>query len=155
MDEVKSRHSELKSQWLTTDYQLGDALFFQALMIHKALPNTTDDQMRISLDNRYHPIGNRIAEHMLTPHLDEQHPLEWDEIYRNWETDDLKYYWKKINNPISKKYTGFHDKAFWEALKLARNGDSHGILHMRRMAVLDKDGKFGNAAKEVLQEIGQ
>lgn len=43
-------------EWLTTDYRPGDLLIFHSLMIHRALPNTSD-RIRLSLDARYQPIS--------------------------------------------------------------------------------------------------
>ncbi len=96
VEQEAKRFEEMRGTWHTTDYEVGDTLFFPALTTHKALPNVTEDRLRISLDNRYHPIGGRIAEHMLKPHLYDQLPLEWEEVNREWESDDLKYYWRDI-----------------------------------------------------------
>jgi 1-deoxypentalenic acid 11beta-hydroxylase len=43
-------------EWLTTDYHPGDLLIFHSLMIHRALPNTSD-RIRLSLDARYQPVS--------------------------------------------------------------------------------------------------
>jgi hypothetical protein len=42
--------------WLTADYRPGDLLVFHSLMIHRALPNTSD-RIRLSLDTRYQPVS--------------------------------------------------------------------------------------------------
>jgi len=42
--------------WLTADYGPGDLLVFHSLMIHRALPNTSD-RIRLSLDTRYQPLS--------------------------------------------------------------------------------------------------
>ena len=42
--------------WLTADYRPGDLLVFHSLMIHRALPNTSD-RIRLSLDTRYQPLS--------------------------------------------------------------------------------------------------
>ena len=42
--------------WLTADYRPGDMLVFHSLMIHRALPNTSD-RIRLSLDTRYQPLS--------------------------------------------------------------------------------------------------
>jgi len=42
--------------WLTADYRPGDLLMFHSLMIHRALPNTSD-RIRLSLDTRYQPLS--------------------------------------------------------------------------------------------------
>ena len=49
----ETEHEDIDPVWHSTDYECGDALFFPALTIHKALPNYTQDRLRLSLDNRY------------------------------------------------------------------------------------------------------
>ena len=46
----------IQQNWLTADYRPGDLLIFHSLMIHRALPNTSD-KIRLSLDARYQPIS--------------------------------------------------------------------------------------------------
>lgn len=46
------------------------------------------------------PSAIRIAEHMLEPHLNLFNQITWDEVYRNWQTEDLKYYWKQHADPV-------------------------------------------------------
>ena len=124
---------DLHGQWHSTDYEVGDTLIFPALTIHKALPNVTEDRLRVSLDNRYQAIGDTIAEHMLEPHLSTMTPLSWDEVYRDWETDDLKYYWHRYDNPVVARDMSYADKGFAESLELASAGDERAKLHLRRI----------------------
>ena len=72
---------EIDPVWHSIDYEIGDTLFFPTLPIHKALPNYTEDRLRLSLDNRYHAVGDPIAAHMLGPHLS---TLDWETVYRDW-----------------------------------------------------------------------
>ena len=46
----------IQQNWLTANYRPGDLLLFHSLMIHRALPNTSD-RIRLSLDARYQPIS--------------------------------------------------------------------------------------------------
>lgn len=55
-------------EWHTTDYQAGDALFFHAYTIHKALPNLTRNHLRLSTDNRYQRTGDAIDPGALKSH---------------------------------------------------------------------------------------
>ena len=73
-----------KFGWVSTDFELGDAIIFNAHMVHQALPNLTEDRMRISLDKRSQDISMPIAEHMLTPHLG---GIDWETVYENWGPD--------------------------------------------------------------------
>ena len=146
-------HSELKDEWYTTDYEVGDTLIFPALTIHKALPNLTEDRLRVSLDNRYQRVGDPIAEHMLNPHLGSMSPLTWDDVYEDWGSDEFQYYWKKHDNPVLPKITKYLDKAFEDAVELTRNGDERAQLHLRRIAIRDPTSDQGKVASEVLSGI--
>ena len=46
----------IRQTWLTADYRPGDLLMFHSLMIHRALPNTSD-RIRLSLDTRYQAVS--------------------------------------------------------------------------------------------------
>ncbi|MEM7030669.1 MAG: phytanoyl-CoA dioxygenase family protein [Chloroflexota bacterium] len=143
---------EFEPVWHSTNYEAGDTLIFPALTIHQALPNYTEDKLRISLDNRYMAVGDYVAEHMLDPHDPSQ--LQWDEIYENWETDDLKYYWETFDNPTVPRDMSFSDKGFAEALDLARTGNDHALYRLQRTIKNDPDSKYGQDAQAVLAEMG-
>jgi ectoine hydroxylase-related dioxygenase (phytanoyl-CoA dioxygenase family) len=55
--------------WHTTDFEIGDALFFHSFTIHKALPNLSSDRLRISTDNRYQRPDDQIDPDALKPHF--------------------------------------------------------------------------------------
>ena len=133
------------------DLWIGDTLFFPALTIHKALPNYTEDKLRISLDNRYQAVGDPIAAHMLEPHWPSQ--LSWDEVYADWENDDLKYYWQQLDNPVVPFDASFHEKGFAEAIELARAGDQHAIYSMKRIVKDNQGLPFKAKAQSVLAEL--
>ena len=140
--------------WHSTDYEPGDTLIFEALMIHRALPNITDDRMRVSLDNRYFAIGNPVGEHMLTPHLHEHATpnFTWEDVYEGWESDELQYYWKRHEFPVRATDTSFGERGFTEALELARNGNEHAQLHLRRVIRLARAPEQAQRAREALGE---
>lgn len=47
-------------QWVASDFDVGDVLVFHSHTIHKALPNLTQDRLRLSTDNRYQLVGSEI-----------------------------------------------------------------------------------------------
>jgi hypothetical protein len=145
-------HEEIDQDWATTNYEAGDALFFPSLTIHKALPNVTEDKLRLSLDNRYQAIGDPIAEHMLEPHNPSQ--LQWEDIYPQWQTDDLKYYWKRLENPIVPGDMRYTDKGFAEALDLARAGNEQAVFLLRRTIKNKPDAPESQTAQALLSELG-
>ena len=61
---------EEQAVWHTADFQIGDALFFHAYTIHKALPNLSPERLRLSTDNRYQRSEDEIDPAALRPHFD-------------------------------------------------------------------------------------
>jgi hypothetical protein len=144
---------ELENDWVTTDYECGDTLIFHSLTVHQALPNVTENRLRLSLDNRYQSTSLPIAEHMLNPHLGRIHPLSWDEVYRDWKFTDLQHYWKHLNLEILPTIEAFGAKGFEEALERAGQGDDHAILALKRVIKLDPNGERGQQAVAVLEML--
>jgi ectoine hydroxylase-related dioxygenase (phytanoyl-CoA dioxygenase family) len=149
-----AEHAELTGEWQTTNYEVGDTLIFPALTIHRALPNLTEDRLRVSLDNRYQRVSDPIAEHMLNPHLSSMSPLSWDQVYVAWDSTDLQYYWKDYGNQVLPKITAYMDQAFDEAVDLARVGDERAKLHLRRIAGRDSTTDQGQVASALLASLG-
>lgn len=154
VDKETTTHPEITGSWYTTNYEVGDYLIFPALTIHKALPNVTEDQMRASLDNRYNPVGEPIAEHMLEPHLNNNGELTWEQIYEDWQSDDLKYFWRNYDNPLVPHNTDFYEKGFADAIERAREGEAHAILRLKTIVENDPDTPNGVIAKGILKELG-
>lgn len=146
----ETEHDEIDPVWHSADYECGDALFFPALTIHKALPNYSEDRLRLSLDNRYLKVGEEIAEHMLLPHGPSQ--LRWEDIYPHWRHDDLKYYWREVDNQVVARDLSFKDKGWAEALSRARNGDEAAIYSLARTIKNDPSGAHDDA-RAVLAEL--
>ncbi|WP_420645002.1 phytanoyl-CoA dioxygenase family protein [Candidatus Leptofilum sp.] len=83
--------------WVEGDYVAGDVLTFPCFTVHKALPCQHKDQIRLSIDARYQAATEPIEARSLQPHCD----LTWEEIYANWEQDNLKYYWRQSTPKLS------------------------------------------------------
>jgi ectoine hydroxylase-related dioxygenase (phytanoyl-CoA dioxygenase family) len=86
--DLDERHDTL--DWVGGDLELGDALVFHSLTVHRALPNRSRS-MRLSVDYRFQREGEALTEGCLRPHFNR---LAWDDIYAGWDRDDLKYYWR-------------------------------------------------------------
>jgi ectoine hydroxylase-related dioxygenase (phytanoyl-CoA dioxygenase family) len=78
--------------WLAQDMAPGDCLFFHSHTIHRALPNVSEDRLRISVDFRYQGFSQPIVEDSLLPHYGR---LTWDAIYQDWRHTELQYYWRR------------------------------------------------------------
>jgi len=77
--------------WVGGDFEAGDVLTFPCYTIHRALPDQVKNRIRISMDVRYQPAHEPVEEGSLRPHCE----LKWEEIYANWHSDELQYYWQK------------------------------------------------------------
>ena len=146
---------DLEGAWHSTNYEIGDTLIFPALTIHKALPNLTEDRLRVSLDNRYQAVDAPIAEHMLEPHLNIFNALQWEDVYRDWQSDKLKYYWKAHELTVIPRDFSYGNRGFEEALELARGGDARAVLHLNRIVKRDASSEPAQRAAAVLQEAGE
>lgn len=81
-------------RWVTTEFGLGDVLIFPSLTVHASLHNASEFHMRLSVDFRFQPQGVPLTEGCLEPHFGLQ---SWDEIYADWTSTDLQYYWKDLD----------------------------------------------------------
>ena len=91
--------------WRVGDFALGDVVIFHSLTVHRSLPNLTD-RLRLSVDYRFQREGEPLTENCLKPHFQR---IAWDEIYRNWNRSDLKFYWKRKSFPIAAWNAHMHD----------------------------------------------
>ena len=78
--------------WIEENYRTGDVLTFVSTTVHKSLPHLNRDRVRLSVDYRYQPADEDIEEKSLQPH---GLVATWDDLYADWPTDELKYYWTK------------------------------------------------------------
>ncbi len=144
---------EHQGDWVTTDYEMGDALIFHSLTLHQALPNVTEDRLRVSLDNRYQALDVPIAEQMLAPHLSAHSALTWEQVYEGWKSTDLQYYWEKLDLEVAPRDGSYSEKGFADALVLAGEGDARAELHLKRTIQRDPESEQAKAASEVLQRL--
>jgi len=136
-----------------SDFEIGDTLVFGCLMVHGALPNLTEDRLRVSLDNRYQLDGLPVSENQLKPHLVDV--LTWEQVYEDWPEDDpLKYYWKSSQFDVIGQDTRFGEVAFAEALELAEQGDEHAIIALKRAVANSPNAEAVEKAQQALERIG-
>ena len=84
-----------ETTWHVSDSDRGDVLIFHSTTVHKAEPNTTDTTVRISVDTRFCDYGAPVFSTNLEPHHGWRiEGLNWDRVYRNWQSRDYQYYWR-------------------------------------------------------------
>lgn len=87
--EIKDK---LEGTWASSDFAAGDMLLFHSMVVHKGVPNRSD-KLRMSMDVRYQLV--REPFNIDNANADGQ-PLSWDDIYADWKSDALKYYWQRL-----------------------------------------------------------
>lgn len=80
----------LDGAWVTNDFLAGDALIFHSLTVHKGVPNHSS-VLRQSVDFRFQRLSQPITPTSCEPFVTS---LSWEEIYAEWSSKRLQYYWK-------------------------------------------------------------
>ena len=88
----------IEQEWFAADLEVGDALLFHSLNVHKSIPNVTKDRIRLSADFRYQPLSLPIDEDALVPHGE---VLTWEQIYDDWHSTEFQFYWRKYELEIT------------------------------------------------------
>jgi hypothetical protein len=140
----------LPDRWLTTDYKAGDVLVFHSHTVHRARPNLTRDQLRVSVDFRYQARSLPIAEGNLAPHTGS---LSWDEVYQDWKSTDLQYYWTNLDLNVVSADRRFVESRDNEAFERAAQGDPIARPALLRIAQRDRDPKRRERATRALAQL--
>jgi len=85
--------TEQGDEWVGGDLNKGDLLIFHSLTVHEALPNQSN-RMRISLDCRFQNYRQPVNPGALV--FTGGSGRSWSDVYRDWLSDELKYYWTKL-----------------------------------------------------------
>ncbi|MEZ4866375.1 MAG: phytanoyl-CoA dioxygenase family protein [Caldilineaceae bacterium] len=104
---------QLDHEWHGSDFAAGDVLFFHSYTVHKALPNRTANQLRISVDFRYQGLSQPIVEDGLLPHYNR---LGWEAIYQGWTRPELQYYWQDLGVTTVPRDRSYHQNAPMRAM---------------------------------------
>jgi hypothetical protein len=80
-------------EWVGGQVNAGDVLIFHSLTVHAASPNLSS-QLRISMDCRFQDAARELNPANLV--FGGESGKSWEKTYAGWQSDDLKFYWKKI-----------------------------------------------------------
>lgn len=125
-------------EWAASDFELGDVVAFHSLTIHRALANDTEC-MRISVDYRFQAEGDALTERCLLPHFERE---DWSQIYRDWDRQELKYYWRDKDYttvPWNPELGELPDDHMATAIRLNRGFNKAREALAEKYAQADKD----------------
>ncbi len=139
----------LEGTWVNNPLKRGDALIFHSMTVHKGVSNTSN-RLRMSIDARYQKISDPIAPGSLLPH---GQLSTWEEIYADWPSTDLQYYWRKWDMQIKEYDNSFHEKRDRLAFEMAENGDNRAISVLQRIIARDADPDKRKKAVDLLTTL--
>ena len=109
----------LEGRWVCGDFAVGDVLLFHSMTVHKGLPNRSD-KLRMSMDVRYQLVSEPFNIDNANP---DGQPLSWEEIYADWRSDALKYYWQRLPLTLKPFDPQWFDKRDALGFELGEAGD--------------------------------
>ena len=140
---------EIDYDWVNSPLKQGDVLFFHSMTVHKGLP-CKGDRLRQSIDARYQRVSDPISPGSLLPY---RAPKNWEEVYADWPTDELKYYWRKWDLKVVDYDFAYLHKRARMAFEMAENGDPRSISVLQRIMALDRDPAKRKKAEALLAEL--
>ena len=139
----------LEGAWVSGGFEQGDVLFFHSMLVHKGLPNRSG-RLRMSIDGRYQKVSDPIAPGSILPH---SQPNTWENIYRGWKNESLKYYWENYELEIAEYDNSYHDKRDRMAFDMAEQGDEKAVSALQRIIARHNDPAIRERAAELLARL--
>ena len=137
---------EIPGTWVTGSFQAGDALIFQDVTVHQALPNRTH-QIRQSFDARYQPASQPVAPLSMDTYSG---CGTWEEIYAGWSSSEDQYYWRALNPKVVEFDRSHYDRRDEMAFEMAKRGEMSARDALLRIVQRDPDpDKCARAEKAV------
>jgi hypothetical protein len=135
--------------WVTGAFKAGDALIFQDVTVHKALPNRTNE-IRMSFDARFQPASQPIADTNMVPYSG---CGSWDEVYAGWQRTDGQYYWKAMNPTVVPLDRSHYERRDAMAFEMAERGDKTARDAILRIIQRDRNAEKRARAERLLEKL--
>jgi ectoine hydroxylase-related dioxygenase (phytanoyl-CoA dioxygenase family) len=136
-------------RWVSGGFRQGDVLLFHSLAVHKGVPNRSD-KLRMSMDVRYQLLSEPFNLDNANP---DGQPLSWDEVYAGWKSDDLKYYWQRLELNLLPFDRVWFDKRDALGFALGEQGDTRAISVLQRIVARDADPAKRARAQALLDRM--
>ena len=140
---------QFEGRWVSGPFALGDVLIFNSLTVHKGVPNRSS-RLRMSMDVRYQLVSEPF--NIDNANADGQ-PLAWDDIYADWRSKELQYYWRRQPLNLKPFDPVWFDLRDARAFELAEAGDARARSVLQRIAARDPDGGKREKASRLLEAL--
>jgi hypothetical protein len=135
--------------WVTGAFRAGDALIFQDVTVHKALPNRTGE-IRMSFDARFQPVSQPIADTNMVPYPG---CGTWEDVYAGWERSDGQYFWKDLALSIVPLDRSHYERRDALAFEMAERGDREARDAILRIIQRDRNEAKRARAERLLERL--
>jgi len=139
----------LDGSWVSGDFAAGDVLLFHSMTVHKGVANRSG-RLRMSMDVRYQLVSEPFNIDNADP---DGQPLSWEEIYADWRSDALQYYWQRL--PLTLKA---FDPVWFErrdalGFALGEAGDPRARSVLQRIVARDANAEKRARAQRLLDAL--
>lgn len=138
-----------EGRWASGGLAVGDVLFFHSLTVHKGLPNRSD-RLRMSMDVRFQRVDAPFNFDNANP---DGQPLSWEEVYADWRSDALKYYWKRLPLAARAFDRTWFDRRDALGFELGERGDPRARSVLQRIVARDADAQKRARAQRLLDRL--
>ena len=121
------------------------------MTVHRGVPNRTD-RLRQSVDMRYQRAREPVTEISLSPYPGTG---TWDDIYADWQSDTLKYYWRGQSPQIAPFDRRYYEERDQKAFAMARRGDAVALPSLLRIMQRDPDAGKRQVAERLVTELNE
>ncbi len=135
--------------WATGAFRAGDALIFEDVTVHKALPNRTNE-IRMSFDARYQPASQPVADTNMVPYSG---CGTWEEVYAGWSSREGQYYWKDMALDVIPLDRSYYERRDAQAFEMAERGDKAARDAILRIIQRDKSAEKRARAEALLERL--
>jgi hypothetical protein len=135
--------------WVTGAFKAGDALIFQDVTVHRALPNRTRE-IRMSFDARFQPMSQPIADVNMVPYAG---CGTWKDVYAGWKRTDGQYYWKDLTLDIVPLDRSHYERRDAMAFEMAERGDRDARDAILRIIQRDPNERKRAQAEKLLERL--
>ena len=139
----------LEGRWVCGDFAVGDVLLFHSMAVHKGVANRSD-RLRMSMDVRYQLIREPFNIDNANP---DGQPLSWDEVYADWQSDALQYYWRRLPLTLKPFDPVWFDKRDALGSALGEAGDPRARSVLQRIVARDGSSEKRARAQKLLDAL--
>lgn len=135
--------------WRWSPMMPGDVLIHNCVTVHRGLPNRSRI-MRVSVDARYQPLSAPVAEKCLGV----SHQMRsWADLYRGWDDDEYKYYWKDLNLKVEPFTFRWYDRRDQRAIEMGEAGDREAAVALENIELKHRDSAMRERAARALRKL--